>query len=68
MVEDPSDQNEFRGYFETLSSQAIHLEHAAVQRNPKMVSAATQRMLNDGCVSCHESFRDDIRERVKQSR
>ncbi|MBW2576664.1 MAG: hypothetical protein JRE38_01205 [Deltaproteobacteria bacterium] len=68
LVEDPSDQNEFRGYFETLSSQAIHLEHAAAQRNPKMVSAATRRMLNDGCVSCHESFRDDIRERVEQSR
>ena len=68
MVEDPADRNEFRGYFETLSSQAIRLEHAAAQRNPKMVSAATRRMLNDGCVSCHDKFRDDIRERVKRSR
>ena len=68
LVKNPADQNEFRDYFETLSSQAIRLEHAAAQRNPKMVSAATRRMLNDGCVSCHESFREDIRERVKQSR
>jgi len=68
LVKNPADQNEFRDYFETLSSQAIRLEHAAAQRNPKLISAATRRMLEDGCVSCHERFRDDIKERVKQSR
>jgi len=66
MVKDPADQAEFRGYFETLSSQAIRVEHAATERNPRMVSAATQRMLSEGCVRCHDGFRDAIRERVKR--
>ena len=68
LVEDPADRNEFRGYFETLSSQAVRVEHAAAQGDPKMTSAATRRMLNDGCVGCHERFRDGIRERAKQER
>ena len=68
MVEDPEDRDEFRGYFETLSSQAIRVEHAAAEKNPKMISAATRSMLNNGCVSCHERFRDGIRERAKQER
>jgi len=68
MVKDPADQAEFRGYFETLSSQAIRVEHAATERNPRMVSTATQRMLTEGCVRCHEGFREDIKERVKLKR
>jgi len=66
MVKDPAARAEFRGYFETLSSQAIRVEHAATERNPKMVSAATREMLAEGCVRCHRSFREDIRERVKK--
>lgn len=68
LVEDPADRNEFREYFETLSSQAVRVEHAAAQRDPKMTSAATRRMLNDGCVGCHDRFRDGIRERAKHER
>jgi len=66
MVTEPKARAEFRGYFETLSSEAIRIEHAATERNAKMVSAATQRMLVEGCVRCHANFRDEIRVRVKK--
>jgi len=68
LVDDPEDRAEFRQYFETLSSQAIRVEHAATQRDSKMVSAATELMLAEGCVGCHDQFRDEIKERVKQMR
>jgi len=66
MVTEPKARAEFRGYFETLSSQAIRVEQAATQRNPKIVSAATLNMLAEGCVRCHANFRDDVKDRTKK--
>jgi cytochrome c556 len=67
-VKDPAEKVEFRGYFETLSTQAIQVEHAATQRDFAMIAAATQRMLKNGCVSCHAKFRKEIRERAERRR
>ena len=67
-VKDPAEKTEFRGYFETLSTQAIGVEQAATQRDPRMIAAAAQRMMKNGCISCHAKFRKEIRERASSGR
>jgi HPt (histidine-containing phosphotransfer) domain-containing protein len=68
LVKDPAEKTEFRGYFEALSTGAIQVERAATERNAAMISAATQRMLREGCVTCHTKFREEIRESAKRRR
>lgn len=68
MVVDPAEQAEFRGHFETLSTQAIRVERAAIAREPRMISAATERMMKEGCVRCHDQFRKEIKERSLRAR
>jgi mono/diheme cytochrome c family protein len=67
-VKEPAEKTEFRSHFETLSTTAIQVERAATERNSAMISAATQRMLREGCVGCHTKFREEIRERAASGR
>jgi cytochrome c556 len=66
-VKDPAERAEFRSHFQTLSTQAIHVERAATERDARMVSEATERMLKEGCVACHDQFRKEIKERSQRS-
>ena len=56
-IKDPAERTEFRGYFETLSTQAILVEGAAMKRESALISSAAQRMLTKGCLACHAKFR-----------
>ena len=67
-VKDPAEKTEFRGYFETLSTQAIQVERAATQRDSGMIAAATQRMMKNGCIACHARFRKEIKESGERRR
>jgi len=67
-VEDPVEQAKFRSHFQTLSTEAILVERAATERDSRLISEAAQRMLQEGCVRCHDEFRAQIRERARRSR
>jgi mono/diheme cytochrome c family protein len=62
-VKDPAERIEFRNYFENLSTQAIQIEGAAMKKDARLIAQATRRMMQNGCVACHEKFRRELKER-----
>jgi cytochrome c556 len=64
-VKDPAELGRFRGYLETLSTEASQMESAAMKRDGALVAQAMRRMLDKGCVACHTSFRNELKTRSR---
>jgi cytochrome c556 len=56
-ISDPADREAFRGYLARLVDEASRVESAAFSRDSLEVTKAFRGMLLEGCVACHERFR-----------
>jgi cytochrome c556 len=57
-VSEPADREAFRGYLAKLVDEASRVESAAFSRDSSRVTEAVRGMLQEGCVACHERFRE----------
>jgi cytochrome c556 len=57
-ISEPEERAVFRGYLGTLVDEATRVESAAFARDSSRVAEAIRGMLGDGCVRCHDRFRE----------
>jgi cytochrome c556 len=55
---DPGDRGEFREFVRSMTSQASRIEKAANEDELQAIAEAGRRMWTEGCIACHEQFRE----------
>jgi cytochrome c556 len=57
-VSDATEQGEFREFLRRMTAQAGRIEKAAAENRVRDIAEASRRMWTEGCLSCHEQFRE----------